>query len=66
MGVQKSYACSKKQISRTPRRGQILSKNHPVYQKSHMLQLIHWGDGTTPLRIGPAVMLRPWEPEITG
>ena len=66
MGVQKSYACSKKQNSETPRRGQILSENHPVCQKSHMLQLICRDDGATPHGIGPAVMVRPWKPEITG
>ena len=61
MVVQKSYACSKKQISMTPRRGQILSENHPLCQKSHMLQLIRQDECTTPLGIGPAVMVRPWK-----
>ena len=66
MVVQKSYTCSKKQNSETPRRGQILSENHPMCQKSHTLQLIRWDDGATPHGIGPAVMVRPWKPEIMG
>ena len=66
MGVQKSYTCSKKRNSETPRRGQILSENHPVCQKSHMLQLICRDDDVTLLGIGPAVMVRPWKPEIAG
>ena len=65
-GVVKNCACFKKLIVRTPRRGQILSENHPLCQKSHMLQLIRRDDGATPLGIGLAVMVRTWKLEITG
>jgi len=65
-GVQKSYACLKKQIEVTPRWDQILSEIHPVSQKLHMLRLIHWDDGVTLPKIDPAAMVRPQKPELTG